>query len=96
MIDNKNRRLRIGDKLYYIYWTPVDNDNITWTFDKYVIKDLYYSNNCYALIEDEQGNIRELLMEYKNLLFWFDNKEDAEYQCKKEQEYPRHYAWGKL
>lgn len=95
MIDNKNKRLRIGDKLYHIYWTPIDLDDIRWTFDEYVIKDLYYSNNCYALIEDKQGNISELLMEYKNLLFWFDNKEDAEYQCKKQQKTPRVYAWDR-
>ena len=93
MIDNTNRRVRINDRLYFIYWTPID-DKPTWIIKEYTIKDMYYSNNCYVLLEDEQGNIKELLMEYKNLLYWFDNKEDAEYQRKKEQDYPRNYAWG--
>ena len=92
MINKSNHKLRPGDKIYNIYWEPV-NDKATWMFREYTIKDMYYSDRCYAVVEDIDGNTKEITIDDKDK-YWLATEEEAHSAVVYQQNYPRAYAWG--
>ena len=68
MISNKNQKLRINDKIYHICWKVIDN-NPTWFYEEYMIKDMYYSDACYVILESSSGFIMTKQLNDKNLLY---------------------------
>ena len=94
MIDNVNRRIRIGDKIYRVFWQPIDGEPV-WSFIEYIIEDMWYSDNCYAILRDTKCGLRcAIMLSHKELLDWYYTEEEAQAAVKRESSIPRSYAWG--
>lgn len=94
MIDNVNRRIRVGDKIYRVFWQPIDGEPI-WSFIEYIIEDMWYSDNCYVILRDTKCGLRcAIMMNHEELLDWYYSEEEAQAAVKRESSIPRSYAWG--
>ena len=94
MIDNRNRRIRVGDKIYHIYWELIA-DLVEWQYREYIIHDMYYSDNCYAVLTDTKNNITHVkMLNHKSLVDWYYTEEEAQDAIVREKSIQRSYAWG--
>ena len=95
MLNNNCIKLRIGSEIYRVIFDPFINNKPEWFIKKYIIRDLYYSDSCYAILEDCETHgttvhqlVDTLLTEY------FYTEADAKSYIHYEQTSGRCYAWG--
>jgi len=97
MLNSPNRRLEIGDMIYEVVFDPFINDRPEWFIIPYRIKDIYYTDACYAELEfNEDGK-----MVTKKIILSKDSLEDCFYTYEKAEEHVEYlrnrtcsYAWG--
>lgn len=95
MLNNNYTKLRIGSELYQVIFDPFINNNPDWVIKKYIIRDLYYSDCCYAILEDCETKETKMLQMIDQLLTnYFYTEEYAKSYIYAEKNCGRCYAWG--
>ena len=96
MLNNNCIKLRVGSELYRVVFDPFVNDKPEWFIKKYIIRDLYYSDSCYAILENCETHETEVHQMVDELLAtYFYTEEYANSYIYAEKNSGRIYAWGR-
>lgn len=96
-INSATRRLEVGDVIYKVIFDPFINDRPEWFVIPYKIKDIYYTDACYAellMIHDPEDSVHKIILSEDNLKECFYTLDDANKYAEYLRSIPRSYAWG--
>lgn len=95
MLDKSHIKLRIDSELYQVVFDPFKYDRPEWFIKKYIIRDMYYTDSCYVILEDyETQETKTLQMVDELVTKYFYSEESAQYYIDCEKKRDCCYAWG--
>ena len=96
-INSINRRLEIGDIIYKVVYDPFINNKPEWFIIPYKIKDIYYTDACYAelvMIHDSEESVHKIILNQDTLEDYFYTLDAANAYVNVKENEPITHAWG--